>query len=393
MIKIGSYLKKLLVIGSFLTISNLTTFADVRVQCPGDTNQDAIIDTPDPNHPNAVCIHLTAGDGFIKMADGTDLYMFGFKDVTGIPASQAMEAGMLNAEFPAPTIKVKEGQEVYLTLTNVGMVMRPDLFDPHSVHWHGFPNASSIFDGEPMASISIHMGSSLTYYYVAPDPGTYMYHCHVEATEHMQMGMLGNLYVTPLQDGTVIGGCSSAKYAYNDGDGSTCYDVDYPIQIHAMDSNFHERHINIQPLPFADMKDDYAMLNGRGYPDTINTGNILNINGNPSQKVHSKIEATKGQKILLRVSSLSTVDFFTLRVLGIPMKVIGRDAKLLRGPSGNNLYYDTTSITLGGGQSADIILDTTNVDPGTYILYTTNMNFLNNKNEPLGGMMTEIVIN
>ncbi len=211
--------------------------ADVRVQCPGDTNGDAVIDSPDPNHPDAVCIHLTAGDGFVKMADGTDLYTFGFKNVTGIPVNQVMTEGMLNADFPAPTIKVREGQEVYLTLTNVGMAMRPDLFDPHSVHWHGFPNAPSIFDGEPMASATINMGSSFTYYYIAPSPGTYMYHCHVEATEHMQMGMLGNLYVTPLQDGTVIGGCSSAKYAYNDGDGSTCYDIDYPVQIHAFDSN------------------------------------------------------------------------------------------------------------------------------------------------------------
>jgi FtsP/CotA-like multicopper oxidase with cupredoxin domain len=371
-------------------ISN--AFCDVNVQCPGDTDGDAIIDTPDPNHPNAVCIHLTAGDGFAKMADGADIYIFGFKDVTGVPKNMVMDEGMLKAEFPAPTIKVREGQEVYLTLTNVGMVMRPDLFDPHSVHWHGYPNASSIFDGEPMASISINMGSSLTYYYVAPEPGTYMYHCHVEATEHMQMGMLGNLYVTPLQDGTVINGCTSAKYAYNDGDGSTCYDVDYPIQIHAFDSNFHEKHINVQPLPFADMKDDYAMLNGRGYPDTVNTSYIYNINGYSSQKVHTKIEATKGQKILLRVSSLSTVDYFTLRVLGIPMKVVGRDAKLLRGPNGNNLYYETSSITLGGGQSADIILDTSDVEPGTYLLYTTNMNFLNNKNQPLGGMMTEIII-
>lgn len=376
---------------SFVTVNNLC--ADVKVQCPGDTNGDAIIDSPDPNHPDAVCIHLTAGDGFVKMADGKDLYTFGFKDVTGVLPNQVMNEGMLNADFPAPTIKVKEGQEVYLTLTNVGMAMRPDLFDPHSVHWHGFPNASAIFDGEPMASVSINMGSSFTYYYIAPSPGTYMYHCHVEATEHMQMGMLGNLYVTPKQDGTVIGGCTSAKYAYNDGDGSTCYDVDYPVQIHAFDSNFHEKHINVQPLPFADMKDDYPMLNGRGYPDTVNTSWINNLNGYPAQKVHTKITATRGQKILLRISSLSTVDYYTLRILGIPMKVIGKDAKLLRGQSGNNLYYETTSVTLGGGQSVDVILDTSTVDPGTYILYTTNLHHLNNKNEPLGGMMTEIVIN
>jgi hypothetical protein len=29
------------------------------------------------------------------------------------------------------------------------------------------------------------------------------------------------------------------KYAYNDGDGSTCYDAEYPLQIHGFDPNFH----------------------------------------------------------------------------------------------------------------------------------------------------------
>ena len=55
---------------------------------------------------------------------------------------------------------------------------------------------ATIFDGEPMVSLAINQGASLTYYYkLTGREGTYLYHCHVEATEHMQMGMLGNLYV------------------------------------------------------------------------------------------------------------------------------------------------------------------------------------------------------
>jgi FtsP/CotA-like multicopper oxidase with cupredoxin domain len=275
------------------------------------------------------------------------------------------------------------------------MIMRPDLSDPHSVHFHGFPNAATVFDGEPMASLAINMGSSLTYYYVAPDPGTYMYHCHVEATEHIQMGMVANLWVTPLQDGTTVGGCASQKYVFNDGDGSTCYDVDFPVQIGGFDSIFHDLHIAVQPLPFALMKDNYPMLNGRGYPDTVNTAWLTppaENGGIASQKISSKITATAGQKVLLRVSSLATVDFYTLSVLGIPMKVVGRDAKILRSSSGQNLSYTTTSVTLGGGESYDVILDTAGVTPGTYFLYTTDLNNLNNNEEDFGGMMTEIEI-
>jgi plastocyanin len=249
------------------------SYAEVHVQCPGDNDGDARWNTVGETQPlNTECLHIAAGDGFVTMADGKVLYTFGFSDVTGVLPADVMDTGMQAAAFPGPTIKFKEGSTVYLTLTNVGMIMRPDLFDPHSVHFHGFPNAAPIFDGEPMSSLAINMGSSLTYYYQAPDPGTYMYHCHVEATEHMQMGMLGNLYVTPLQDGTSVGGCTSEKYAFNDGDGSTCYDVDFPIQLSGFDSIFHDLHIGVQPLPFAMMKDNYPMINGRGYPDTVNPG-------------------------------------------------------------------------------------------------------------------------
>jgi FtsP/CotA-like multicopper oxidase with cupredoxin domain len=341
--------------------------------------------------------------------------MFSFTDLTGIPEGNAIDAAILAANFPAPTIVLDQGQEFYLTLTNYGMLMRPDLADPHTVHFHGFPNASSIFDGVPDATISVNMGASLTYYYNLVEPGTYMYHCHVEATEHMQMGMLGNLYVRPAQNGTAYtyGGESYTQFVYNDGDGSTGYDVEYPIQIGSWDSVFHDASMNTQPLPFANMKDNYAMLNGRGYPDTADARTYdfpatPESGANPakaalygsqlstSQPVSSRIEATAGEKVLLRISNLNVTRFYTLTALGLPpMKVVGTGARILRGGgenSGLDMYYDTSSVTLGGGESADVIIDTTGVAPGTYFLYTTNLNYLSNNADDFGGMMTEIHI-
>jgi FtsP/CotA-like multicopper oxidase with cupredoxin domain len=340
------------------------------------------------------------------MADGRLQYMFGFSDVTHLMPADVMSMAMFGGNFPAPTIKVKEGQKLYLTLTNVGMMARPDLFDPHTVHYHGFPNASAVFDGVPDASISINMGASLTYFYYNAEPGTFIYHCHVEATEHMQMGMLGQLYVTPIQDGTSYSdpdgsGRVYTKFAYNDGDGSTGYDVDYPIQIASFDPAFHDASLTVQPLPFALMQDKYPMFNGRGYPDTVNPDPLMttaHMEGymmmDPfTRKVSSLITATQGQKILLRISSLSTTSFHTISALGIPMKVVGKGARILRGPTGKNLFYNTNSVDLGGGEAADVILDTKDVAPGTYFLYVTNLNHLSNDGEDYGGMMTEIVVN
>jgi FtsP/CotA-like multicopper oxidase with cupredoxin domain len=172
--------------------------------------------------------------------------------------------------------------------------------------------------------------------------------------------------------------------------------VEFPIQIHAFDSNFHDQHIAVQPLPFALMKDNYPMLNGRGYPDTVNTAALTppaDNGGKESQIVNSLITATAGQKVLLRISSLSTVDYYTLTTLGIPMRVVGKDARILRSSTGANLSYLTNSVTLGGGESYDVILDTAGVAPGTYFLYAADLNFLNNHEQDYGGMMTEIHIN
>lgn len=407
--------------------------ASAFVQCPGDTNSDAVIDTPDPAHPNAVCKHLSSGDGYANMGNGKLQYGFGFGELTGIPLEDTHDVGILNAQFTAPTIVLNQGEEFYLTLSNTGMVERPDLFDSHTVHFHGFPNASSVFDGVPDASISINMGASLTYYYNIVEPGTYLYHCHVEAAEHMQMGMQGNLYVHPAQDGTSLpdpdgSGRIYTKYAYNDADaikgygqaGSTGYDIEYPLMLTGFDEIFHDASLTVQPLPFADMKDTHHMFNGRGYPITVEADDYyVNNPGEAqttikeriagfmgatppdlgaemnaryykqaynSQPYSSKMQVTQGQKLLLRITNLSITKFHTVTALGLPMKVIGQGGRELQDK------YDTSSVNLGGGEAFDVVIDTQNVPVGTYYVYTTELHQLSNNQQSFGGAMTEIVV-
>jgi len=351
---------------------------------------------------------------------------------------QIMDVGVMNGNIPAPLMAIDEDDEFFLTLTNVGMIMRPDLFEQHTVHFHGYPNASSFYDGVPDASVAINIGASFTYYYLAPDAGTYFWHCHITPPEHLQMGMVGQIYVRPRQNrvpatmtlyaalqqqetdlrtkcdsntdilcsnplpsggdnhtpGGFVSGTATKKFAYNDGDGSTAYDVEYPIQIHGFDPNFHFVGMTFNPEGFADMKDKYFLLNGRSYPDTVTPGPLETQSADTvnhfSQPLHSIITLKAGQKALLRISDLDVSEYQTLASLGIPMKVIGYNAKLLRDQSGNNLYYTTNSITLGGGESLDVILDSTGVPPGTYFLYTPNLDHLSNDAENFGGLMTEI---
>ncbi len=348
-----------------------------------------------------------------------------------------MDVAVLNGNIPAPLMAIDEDDEFFLTLTNVGQVMRPDLFEQHTVHFHGYPNASGFYDGVPDASVAINIGGSFTYYYLAPDAGTYFWHCHITPPEHLQMGMVGQIYVRPRQNRVPVGNslytalqqqqadlrtkCDSAdilctnplpasnavtraasgKYAYNDGDGSTYYDVEYPLQIHGFDPNFHFVGMTFNPEGFTDMKDKYFLLNGRSYPDTVTPGPLATMTTDGamhySQPLPSIIDIPAGGKALLRISDLDVTEYQTLASLGIPMKVVGINAKLLRDQSGNNLYYNTNSITMAGGESMDVILDasdTTKYPQGSvFYLYTPNLDHLSNDAENFGGLMTEVRIN
>ncbi|MGD8590308.1 MAG: multicopper oxidase domain-containing protein [Chromatiales bacterium] len=411
-------------------------YAVVNVQCgqPGDdTNGNAIPDSVEaggapPTGPNGgvvKCMHLIAGDSFAVMSDTNPIYTFGFGDQTGTLPDDVIAEGILDAEWPGPTIELEEGDEFYLNLTNVGTVIRPDLFDPHTVHWHGFPNAATVFDGVPEVSIAINMGATLTYYYNVVEPGTYLYHCHVEATEHMEMGMLANLFVHPKQDET---GCTGAipcpvairkggtdlgaplGYAYNDNDGTTAFDAEKALQIASFDSDFHDASLFVQPLPFATLEGDYPQINGRGYPDTVieadlpppaddaagkvtgNPGEILN-NGTPTQMIDSAISVTAGDRLLLRLSNVGLDRFWTLTAPGLTMKIVGTGARQMRGVTGKNLYVETASVNFGGGETHDVIIDTAGVAPGTYFLQAAELHQMSNKTQLDGGMITEIVVN
>ena len=366
---------------------------------------------------------------------------------------QIMDVGVMNGNIPAPLMAIDEDDEYFLTLSNVGMIMRPDLFEQHTVHFHGYPNASSFYDGVPDASIAINIGGSFTYYYLAPDAGTYFWHCHITPPEHLQMGMVGQIYVRPRQnrvptnmsvyqalqaqqsdlrtacnsatdilcsnplpkggDNNTYGGFvpsnatastptdpQTKKFAYNDGDGSTYYDVEYPLQIHGFDPNFHFVGMTFNPEAFADMKDKYFLLNGRSYPDTVAAGalNTETSDGRThfSQPLPAIINIPAGGKALLRISDLDVTEYQTLASLGVPMHVIGFNAKLLRDQAGNNTDYYTNSITLAGGESLDVVLDASNkgiYQPGqVFYLYTPQLDHLSNDAENFGGLMTEVHI-
>ena len=202
-------------------------------------------------------------------------YVFGFRNITDLTPTQRL-AQKNHAQHHAPLFWVKEynpndpDTEFVVDITNLGLAQRPDLFDAHTLHWHGFRNAIPFFDGEPTGSVSVPAGTVFRYVYRPRDPGTYMYHCHVEDTEHVHMGMVGMVFVRPAQDGQSFGGFT--KFLYNDGDGSTGYDREYTMMLTEVWNESHWADAHIQLPEWSDYRADFALLNGRVYPDTVLPG-------------------------------------------------------------------------------------------------------------------------
>ena len=346
-------------------------------------------------------------------------YIFGFRNVTGMTNAQRNNQKN-KAQHSAPMFWVKQFDpdnpvDFRMQLTNLGLALRPDLFDAHTIHWHGFRNVIPFFDGEPTGSVAVTAGRVFTYIYRPRDPGTYMFHCHVEDVEHVQMGMTGLVFVRPLQDGNTTL-YSSGKYAYNDGDGSTGYDREFAMFLSEVWAEAHWADAHIQLPEWSDYHADFALLNGRVYPDTLApngsvdpfnpvhdaNGDLIAPDGHPElqyQPISSLVNCMPGERVLLRFANLGFKES-AMTLTGIPMRVVGKDATPMRGRDGTDTSYETDTLSLGAGESFDVIFTPPAFSGGagssgagydTYLLYNRSYARSNNlASGGFGGQATEV---
>jgi FtsP/CotA-like multicopper oxidase with cupredoxin domain len=335
-------------------------------------------------------------------------YIFGFRNLTGLTPERAADQKN-KAQHSAPLFWVDQGADFRVKLMNLGLALRPDLFDAHTVHWHGFRNVIPFYDGEPSGSVSVPSGRDFTYVYRPHEPGTYMYHCHVEDVEHVHMGMTGLVFVRPQQDGTSYGG--RTKFLYNDGDGSTGFDREFAMFLSEVWAEAHWADAHIQLPEWSDYRADFSLLNGRVYPDTIApnasidpfnpirdaSGDLVAPEGHPELKYQphsSLVNCNAGDRVALRFANLGFREQ-AMTMAGIRMRVVGRDATPMRGRGGTDTSYETETLNIGPGESFDVLFTAPDHSggsgPDTYMLY--NRSYLRSNNLApggFGGQATEI---
>ena len=94
-----------------------------------------------------------------------------------------------NGSVPGPTLKVPQGATITVHVTNHG-----DL--DATVHWHGL-RLENRYDGTHDTQAPIPVGEAFTYRVHAPDPGAYWYHPHIREDYGQELGLYGNILVTP----------------------------------------------------------------------------------------------------------------------------------------------------------------------------------------------------
>lgn len=296
-------------------------------------------------------------------------------------------------QTPGPLIEAVAGDRVVVSL--VANFFKP-LGEPLSLIFPGqedvmvtkFPGGPFIpqpvqpqYSGGTMISLTDYLDESsdlfIVYQFTVVKPGIYLYESGSNSEKQVQMGIYGVIVVRP--SGYNTPGHPNYKTAYGFGTGSF-YDVEKVLVLAEIDSTMHN---SVVPGAYYNMlrfKPDYWVINGRCFPDT------LNGNDNSGQPYGAGVSCRVGQRVLLRVINAGFQNH-TFYLGGLVGRVIAEDGFPLASPS-LDATYEITGITLGSGQSADIIIAPTT--PGQYCLYDREYHHLVNNDQFPGGMMTRI---
>jgi FtsP/CotA-like multicopper oxidase with cupredoxin domain len=124
----------------------------------------------------------------VELADGDEFELV-IKPVKKRIGDATVRMLTYNGSVPGPTLKVAQGATITVHVTNQG-----DL--DATVHWHGL-RLENRYDGTHDTQAPIPVGESFTYQVHVPDPGAYWYHPHIREDYGQEMGLYGNILVSP----------------------------------------------------------------------------------------------------------------------------------------------------------------------------------------------------
>src|SRR6185369_1550364 len=179
-------------------------------------------------------------------------------------------------QIPAPTLRVKIGDDVHVFLHNTGHhhLEKDSSFGSvtHTIHFHGM-DLTTVYDGTPGVPTKgipdkllagVPVGDTFEYRFVPQYEGTYMYHCHVDTSTHAMLGMYGAFIVDGAKPNTIYG-----KH----------FDREYTLFFSEVDTEHNDAIHDVGDYDMMKFKPNYWLVNGRIF--TADLGNKLSTVADP----------------------------------------------------------------------------------------------------------------
>ncbi len=279
----------------------------------------------------------------------------GFDQVSGASIDLAIGEGMfatggrvghafaVNGSVPGPLIRLREGQEVTLNVTN-------NLATDSSIHWHGILLPFQ-FDGVPGVSFpGIKPGETYSAAFEVRQNGTYWWHSHSGLQE--QAGHYGPIVVdpagadpyaadrdyvvllsefTPMHPHTIMAKLKKGDAYFNHQ--KTTLTDDYPLS--AADRLMWGK-MRMMPTDILDVSGStYTyLLNGHGPDDNL------------------ELMFRPGERVRLRFINGSAMSFFNIRIPGLAMTVVAADGQNIR-------PVEIDEFQIGTAETYDVIVEPT----------------------------------
>ena len=310
---------------------------------------------------------LTTRDGYISVPDGNVVYMWGFS------------AGDAPFQHPSPVLCVDEGDTVTIVLHNT-LAEDVSIIFPgqEDVLANGLPS-QPVFAGTDLVSlapVAAANGGSVTYSFVAYNPGTFIFESGTEPAKQINMGLYGALVVRPalnVYDPTT--GELLEAYAYNDAESRYRPEAEYLLIISEIDPMLH---VAVEQGYLYNMNDytpRYWMYNGRAFPDTVASngadwlpnqpyGSLVYIYPYDDQPTLPTGEPNINYNpypALIRHLNVGTMDC-SHHPHWKHGRVIARDGHLLQGSTGEDMSMEEFSVTVGPGQTMDSLFQWVDVE-------------------------------
>lgn len=307
--------------------------------------------------------NLTTRTGYISLPDGNTAFMWGYS------------SGFDSFQHPGPVLCVNAGDTVTVILHNTLPEAASIVFPGQgNVLANGTP-AQPQFSGGTMTSLTntaSASGGTITYSFVASNPGTFLYESGTNPEKQVRMGLFGALIVRPSAvPAGGAAGSTAGEYANNRADSQFNPSEEFMVLLSEIDPYQHQAVEGGKTFNMNNYHPRYWLINGRGFPDSIADNNASWLPAQPYGALAQVAEFDPNDPLdtpgMARYLNVGTEDY-PFHPHGNNGVVIGRDGRALEGPTGEDLSFEKFAINIGPGQTWDVIFkwyDAEGYDPVT----------------------------